>query len=153
VTIERHLFADARHRLAALLLFAATGCGSQASKEQSVAPTHSQLRTLALVYTQASFGLNRPPTNAEDLKPYLAKLGGNDNESPPPEIDWANWVVHWGVDPKNLTIGADGAYPIWVYEKSPQSGKRWVVQGRHPAELTEEQFRSATFAPGLKKPF
>jgi hypothetical protein len=134
------------------LLCGSLGCGgSDRPKEMTVAPAHDQLRNLTTAYAQATNALNRPPANAEEVKPYFAKLGGED--APRPTIDWADWQVHWGADLRNLPPGPDGVGPIWVYAKNPVGGKRWVVQGRFPVELTEDQFRAAAFAPGLKKPF
>jgi hypothetical protein len=137
-----------------VLLCGACGCGDPAPKSVETAPSLNTLRTFSTAYTQATIGLNRAPRNADEIKSYLSKLseGKDPKEFLKSPIDGAPFVIAWGVDPRSLKGTEDGKFPIWAHEANPHSGKRWVVQSRHVIEMSEDDFRNATFAPGLKKP-
>lgn len=109
------------------------------------------MRNLSTAYMQATLALGHPPKNAQELTPYLAKLGDVKELLKSP-IDGEDLVIAWGVDMRSLKRqGSD--FPIWVYEKNDHNGKRWVLQERNPMEMTNEQLANAPFAPGFKKPF
>lgn len=133
-----------------VLLSGAYGCGASKPIEVEIAPTYNNLRNLTLAYMQATMSLNHPPANAEQLRPFLAKMG-DPKELLSSPIDGEELVIHWGVDLRSLRAKGND-WPIWVYEKNAHNGKRWVIQERNPIELTEEQFQQSLFAPGMKKP-
>lgn len=138
--------------LALVLICAVVGCGnSAAQKELVLSPTYNNLRHLSLAYSQATSKLGRPPVSVEEIRPFLSKLG-NPKELLQSPIDGAPFVIRWGVDMRRMRT-ADGNGIIWAYAANPHDGKRWVLQERHPAEMAEDDFRSASFAPGMKKPF
>ncbi len=80
--------------------------------------------------------------------PYLTKLGDPKAILSSP-VDGVPLIIQWGTD---LQKQQDGHFLVWGYEKNSHNGKRWVLQGRLPIELTEEELRNVPFAPGLKKP-
>jgi hypothetical protein len=126
-----------------------SGCSTQEFRDGTIAPSYNSLRNFVYAYSSASARLGRPPKTAAEFKSAVAKTGANADELLRSPANGSELVVHWGVDLKSLR-SADGRLPIWVYEKRPVNGKRWVVQERYPAELTEQEFRDAAFAPGFK---
>jgi len=131
------------------LLCGANGCGSPAPKDVPTIPAQGNLRTLALGYANATKSLKHPPKNVEELKPFLKELGDPAELLKSP-TDGVELAIGWGTD---IMKQKDGQFVIWAYDKSPHGeNKRWVIRGRFPAELTEEQIQSSVFAPGLKKP-
>jgi hypothetical protein len=132
------------------LLCGVNGCAPDAPKKIEIPAAYNNLRNLVVAYSQATTSLKHPPANAGEIKPFLEKFGN------PKEMltstDGTELVIHWGVNLKNLK-SQEGKFPIWVYETNPHDGKRWVIQERHPTELTEEAFMNSIFAPGMKKPF
>ena len=111
----------------------------------------NRLRNFTMAYLHATNALNRPPRNAEELKPYLTKIGDPKELLSSPR-DGAEWIVHWGADLRKLPAQGDKS-PVWLYEKNPHAGKRWVLRERNPMELADEEFRNSLFAPGFKPPF
>jgi hypothetical protein len=139
-------------RFLLVFLCGVVGCGaSQKSEELTIPPVYNNLRQLSVSYSQATSELGRPPRSAEEAKPFLAK-NGDPKELLQSPLDGAPFVIQWGVDVRRLTT-ADGKKIIWVYEANAHSGKRWVLQERQIVELSEDDFRNAPFAPGMKKPF
>lgn len=136
-----------------VLLCGAVGCGGGSAPQATVGipPAHNNLRNLSIAYMQATTELKRGPKSAEELKPFAAKAGFELKELVNSAVDGAELVIHWGVDPRNLK-SQDGKYPIWVYEKNLHSGKRWVIQGRSPVEMSDEEFKNSPLSPGMKKP-
>jgi len=134
-----------------VLLCGACGCGGSPQATVAIAPAHNNLRNLSLAYMQATTDLKRGPKNAQELKPYAAKAGYDLKEILNSPIDGAELVIQWGVDPRTLK-SQDGKYPIWVYEKNPHGGKRWVLQGKSPVEMPEDELKNSPFAPGMKIP-
>jgi hypothetical protein len=135
-----------------VLLCGTYGCGGDAPKSTEVSPLHNNLRTFTLAYVNATKELNRPPRNPEEIKPYLTKLGGNPSEILRSTSDGEELVIQWG-SPISKMSAPDGKMLVWVYEKNAHDGKRWVLQGRFATEMTEDEFRNASFSPGIKKPF
>jgi len=135
-----------------VFLCGAFGCGGESPKATIGIPAaHNNLRNLSIAYMQATTELKRGPKSAEELKPFATKAGFDIKEIVNSPIDGAELVIQWGVDPRNLK-SQDGKYPIWVYEKNPHSGKRWVLQGKSPVEMSEDELKNSPLAPGMKKP-
>lgn len=132
-----------------LLLCGIVGCGADASKGVEVAPATESLRSLTTAYSFATQSLGRPPRNAEEIKPFLAKHGDAAALLKSP-TDGTDLVIQWGTD---LLKPQDEKFPVWAYEKNAHNGKRWVIQGRRPVEMSDEELRSVPFARGMKKPF
>ena len=130
------------------VLLAPLGCGSGPVHPTVVVPSYNQLRNFTLAYAQATASLQHPPKNAAELRPFLEKFGSADELLRSP-TDRELLVVHWNTDIGKLQ-SQNNLEPIWVYEKNSHSGKRWVLQGRNPVELTESEFRAAPFAPGFQ---
>jgi hypothetical protein len=108
-----------------------------------------------VAYRQAMTALGRPPRNAEEIRPYLAKLGDPANLLRSPS-DGEDYVISWGIDPTRLhqlpnSTGAAQQFPIWIHETTGNNGLRWVLDGRQVHTLTDEQFRNAMIAPSTKK--
>jgi len=132
-----------------IVICAACGCGSPAPKDVPSIPAQDQLKNLVLGYARATSKLKRPPQNVEELKTHLKEFG-DPNELLKSPTDGSEMVIGWGVD---IMKQKNGQFILWAYEKNPHGeNKRWVILGRFPSELTEEQVQNATFAPGLKKP-
>lgn len=128
----------------------AIGCGGGGPVLSDTAKEREQLRKVVLAYTQATSKLKRPPKDAKELRPFLEKVGDPDQLLRSPR-NGEEFVIHWGTNLSSLPqVGL--RWPIWLYEKTPHRGTRWVVQERKPFELTEDEFRQAAFAPGFKTP-
>jgi len=134
-----------------LVLLGACGCGGSPQVKIEIPPAHNNMRNLTIAYLNATSALNRPPKNADELKTPAKTLGVEVKDLTTSPIDGAELVIQWGVDIRALK-SQDGKYPIWAYEKNPHGGKRWVLQSRNPVEMTEEEFKSAPLAPGMKRP-
>jgi len=129
----------------------ALGCGGSSQTNIEVPKAQNNLRSLTKVYMDATEGLKRPPKNAEELKPYATKMGADVKELTSSPVDGAELAIQWGADIRALK-SQDGKYPIWAYEKNPHSGKRWVVQSKYIAEMSEEEFKNTPLVPGMKRP-
>lgn len=86
----------------------------KSSVEGEISPSHSALPPLALPYLEAAFGVDDPLERFE-----AASLP----EAPPPE-EWTNfmWSDSWSGDRKGI--------PQWGQGKPPDSGKKWLSEGR-----------------------
>jgi len=129
----------------------ALGCGGSSQTNIEVPKAHNNLRTLTKVYVEATDSLKHPPKNAEEFKAYAAKAGVDVKDLTTSPVDGAELVIQWGVDIRTLK-SQDGKYPIWAYEKNPHSGKRWVLQSKYIAEMSEEEFKDSPLVPGMKRP-
>ena len=118
-------------------------------REVAASTEFNSLKNLTTAYSFATSGLSRPPRNADEVKPYLEKLGDPKALLTSPR-DGSELVIQWGTD---LLKKQDGHSQVWGYEKNPRNGKRWVLQGRMPVELSDEELRNVPFVAGLKKPF
>jgi hypothetical protein len=136
-----------------LLLCGVVGCGAPAGKSVEVPSAFNSLHNLSMGYKFAMRGLQRPPRNADEIKPQLEKMvekPGDAKALLSSPTDGTDLIIQWGTDPVKQQ---EGQHVVWVYEKNASGGKRWVIQGWHPVEMTDEQLRNAQFAPGMKKPF
>jgi hypothetical protein len=133
------------------VLSGVVGCGGSSTTTVEVPKAQNNLRNFTSTYLSATERLRRPPKNADELKTDATKLGYDLKELTTSPIDGADLVVQWGVDIKALK-SQDGKYPIWAYAKNPHNGKRWVLQSRHPVEMSEEEFKESPLAPGMKRP-
>jgi hypothetical protein len=129
-----------------ILLSGTCGCGKSPPADVRLTAAHQNLKSLSIAYMQATTELKRPPKNADELKPFVAKRGVDLNNVLRSAVDGAELVIQWGADLPNMKA-QDGKYPIWAYEKNLHNGKRWVLQARDPIEITEEEFKNSTFAP------
>jgi hypothetical protein len=149
VKTVRFFFRSSPGSVLPVLFCWAFGCGSPPPKEVPTIPAQANLRSLALGYANATTRLKHPPKNVEDLKPYLKDLGDPAELLKSP-TDGTELAIGWGTD---IMKQKDGQFVIWAYDKSTHGeNKRWVIRGRFPAELTEEQVQNSVFATGLKKP-
>jgi hypothetical protein len=123
------------------------GC-SQEMKQLAPPDGANRLRQLNQAYSQATLALKRPPRNAQELRPYLEKMG-NANDLMKSPRDNADYVIVWGTDPSKLTAGG-GRAPIWMHEAHGQDGKRWVLEGRFVRLLSDDEFRNAPMATAPK---
>jgi hypothetical protein len=140
--------------LAACLVLA--GCSSQLTPitvEKPLDPTHARLLKIGAAYRQFTTSHKEPPKSWADLKPILAKT---DNADAPwtSERDGQPLVVCWGANPSKWREWGKTT-PVVAYEKQGAGGSRYVltaVQGS-VMELSDEDFRAASFPPGQTPAF
>lgn len=135
--------------LPSLLAFTiAWGCRSQPEVvEQPIDPTQQQLILIGGAYRQYTLEKQTPPSNPEDLKQIIARLGGNDSVWVSTR-DGEPFVIVWNLDLRQPPTWAKST-PVLAYEKKGKNGKRFVrtVVGS-VEELSEKEFAAASFPPG-----
>ncbi len=134
--------------IAVLALPLGSGCRSQAEVE--VAGPRKSLRAINTAYMRATDKLNRAPANLKELLPYL-KEQGDPEQLLRSTDDGEEFVIVWGVDHRTLAAGKKKA-PVIAYERTAHGGKRYVLVGRAVLQMTDEEFRGASFPPGHKSP-
>jgi hypothetical protein len=130
---------------------AGLGCGGSAvvQKEASLSPQH--LQAIRNAYLQATRQLGRPPQRLDDILPYLKKGGDPATFLHSPE-DGEEYKIIWNVDVTSMRPRPDGKWPVLAFEQHGKDGKRYVLEGSHVREMTDEEFRSAYFPPGFTPP-
>lgn len=121
----------------------AAGCssGNQVPPQD---PSRSALAKVVEAYMGAQQRLNRPPKNAEELRPHLA---GNSDALRSPN-DGEPYVIVWGVDLRTPTIQGD-SLPIFIYERKGKNGRRYAADVMLGTPiLSDQEFRAAQFAGG-----
>jgi hypothetical protein len=129
--------------IACLVLAISGGCSKSAVKE--VPLTYQHLKLLSRAYILATDDLGHPPTNRDELFPYVKKQGdpekilrsSDDNEE---------FVILYGVDYHTQPP------PVTIYEKKGNGGKRHVVRVRDIYQMSGEDFKKAPFPEGHKAP-
>ncbi len=133
-----------------ILLAGLCGCGSDV-KVVPFSQSEKNLTYIALAYKDAQTKLDRPPKNAEELKPFLRDFGnpddllvsGNDGEP---------YVIVWGADAgRGGPTDYKQMFPILAYERKGKRGMRAVtdIRGR-PMMVSEQDFLKLTFVQGHK---
>ena len=87
---------DGRRLACLLALVALAGCSSGDGVQEGDA---ENLRKISVAYTRATDKLGRPPRDAADLKPFLAKDEDLENLFRSPN-DGQPYVILWGTDPR-----------------------------------------------------
>jgi len=128
-----------------LVLPALGGCSSDAPVQtQDSGP----LRELAQAYVEATHALQRAPSSADELKPYLA-AGKNVEELLTSPTDGKPYVVVWGADPRT---GMDLKPLVIGYEQQGANGSRFVFTAMGVMLMTNEDFKEAKFPAGHSPP-
>ena len=107
------------------------------------------LQAINGAYIKTTQKLGRPPKNAAELRPALQESGDADELLRSP-TDGEEFVVIWGVDPRN-TPPKNGKLPVLIYEKKGSGGKHHVLQlPTMITTLTDDELKNAYF-PGDHK--
>jgi hypothetical protein len=131
----------------ALLLLA--GCSSKPKGVQGLEPVVMHLQAINGAYIKTTEKLGRPPKNSAEIRPALQE-NGNPDELLRSPVDGEEFVIVWGVDPRQ-TPPKDGKLPVLIYEKKGSRGKRYVLQlPTMITTLTEDELKSAYFPGGHK---
>jgi hypothetical protein len=131
------------------------GCGSKKAEEPP--PAFGQLNTIARVYALATENLDHPPQNKDEFMPFLkdalqGQEDGNPEDALRPKVDLDAFVIHWGVDCRDLPRGRPAEWPVLAYEKQSKNGKRYVLRFRMVREVTDEELSSLPFPRGYNPP-
>jgi hypothetical protein len=137
-------------------LFALTlmsGCGGGSSEPYIVplTPSETNLKFIAMAFTDATSGLERPPKDAEELKKYLKDIKGvgNPNEVLISPTDNKPYVIIWGKSPTGGPTEYKGMFPILAYEQVGAGGRRAVTDIRaRPMTVPDEDFPKLKFIGG-----
>jgi hypothetical protein len=127
-----------------------SGCGPQVNVVP-LTPAEDALKYIAMAYLDAHSELNRPPKNAEDLRPFLKRFGDPEQLLVSPN-DGQPFVIVWGADPnRGGPTEYMNMFPILAYEKQGAGGKRAVtdIRGR-PMTVPAEDLSKLTFVRGHK---
>ena len=127
------------------VLCAISGCNSGDGVEAPI--SQQNIRHIGDAYAEMARE-GKPPTNLDELKPYLKKRGDDIDKMLISENDGEPFVIIYGVDPKAY-VGKQ--IPVTVYEKSGKRGKRLVFQGS-VFHMADEDLKKAPFPQG-KSPF
>ncbi len=134
-----------------LACLAAAGCGSSGDVSvHQVTGSYQNLMAIGRAYFQATNRLDRPPLRTDDLMPELKKQGDPAILLRSPD-DGQDYKILWGVDGRKIR-GPASDYPVIAYEQQGKDGKRYVLQFRQVAHLTDEEFKKAPFPPGHRPP-
>jgi hypothetical protein len=101
------------------------------------------LAAIGRYYAQAEQKLGRPPSSADELKPFLPP-GGELSKLMVSPNDNLPYVVVWGT---KITHSPD-QYLVVAYEKNGANGYRHVFTPQGTLMLTAEDFAKAAFPPG-----
>lgn len=126
------------------LLMTSVGCAPRLKQTQ--AHDAGPLIELSNAYRQATEKLNRAPTSAEELQPYLAQ-GKDVTSLLTSPADGEPYVILWGTDPRE---GMDLKPLVIGYEKKGLGGTRFVFTAMGVSLMAEKDFQSAKFPAGHK---
>jgi hypothetical protein len=136
-----------------LWLVGLTGCGGCGPQVNVIPLTKAEnaLTKVAMAYTDATAKLDRPPKNADELKPFL-KVFGDPEELLVSPNDGQPFVVVWGANPVGGPTEYKGMWPILAYEQHGAAGKLAVtdIRGR-PMTIPAEDLPKLKFI-GRHKP-
>lgn len=132
------------------LLVGLPGCGSSTPTEVHNEKSAENLRHIGAAYSTASFQLQRPPSNVNELKEVMKKTGIADPDATlrSPD-DNEDYVIVWNVNFMEIAKTRGNVDVIIAYEQKGKNGRRNVL--KLPAQvlsMTDEQFRAAPFPPG-----
>jgi hypothetical protein len=141
----------------ALLLATVGGYGCNTKRVPDAPAAFGQLNTIAMAYARATEGLDHPPQNKEELMQFLSTTPPDQEdrgpeEPPRPKIDLDAFVIHWGVETRDLPRGRPAEWPVLAYEKQSTDGKRWVACFRRVRQVTDEELSALPFPKGYKAP-
>jgi hypothetical protein len=139
---------------ALLLAVCLAGCTAHPAPAP-VDPSAEQLHTVFRAYKGSELKLHHPPKSSAEISSGLEEAGASASDLVSPS-DKKPYVIVWGTStvlgPHNMPKGGvDGGFAILAYESEATDGKRFVldIRGR-VSQLTEEEFRRATFPAGHK---
>jgi len=121
------------------------GCsGGGVTQTQDSGP----LTELGKAYVEATYGLDRAPTSADELKPYLP-AGKDVNSLLTSPMDSKPYVIIWGTDPRQ---GMDLKPLVIGYEQTSSGGTRLVFTAMGVSLMDEKDFKEAKFPAGHTPP-
>ena len=142
-----------------LMIFVGSfGCGHSTPKPPEISPAMTQLYAIQRAYIDATISYNRPPSNKDELAPYLKDPADREKTAKPEDIlisatDGEEFVIHWGFDFRHEDLSGDTTqWPVLAYEKTGKDGKRLVSQIRVVREATAEQLAAPPFPEGFRPP-
>ena len=133
--------------LAVIALFSGVGCSGDAGPK--VDDSTQDLNQIARAYSMIVTGKNRPPKDVSEIRAILTDLHAADINPPPDEVlvssrDGQPYVIIMGAN-----LGGVSSGDILAYEKTGAEGKRYaLLMSRDVQQVTDEEFRQATFAMG-----
>jgi hypothetical protein len=133
------------YRAAFLPCLLLAGCSRESPPAYEPSDSEINLHKIARAYLRASDGLQHPPRNAGELRPYF---DGDDADSAlrSPD-DGAEYVILWGATTTDLLARGSSQHPVLAYERVGKDGKRLVLQ--MPPQVTTmsaEELAKASFA-------
>ncbi len=123
------------------------GCARKPAARED--ETTMDFRQIARVYESIQGYHNRPPKDLDQIKQYLTDLHTDGQNDEPEKVltssrDGQPYVIILGAQ-----FGVPPGTQIMFYEKQGAEGKRYVIHAdRQVRQLTDEEFRQATFANG-----
>jgi hypothetical protein len=137
-----------------LVAVSVPGCGQRKADEPP--PAFSELRTIGRAYAIATKNLDRPPQNKEELLQVINEMrpeADEGEEQPPaPKINFDDFVIHWGVECRDLPPNKPAEWPVLAYAKRAHEGKRYVLRYKRVTQVPEEEFSSLPFPRGVTPP-
>ena len=142
---------SAERILLPLVLAVLAGCSSSVHVVPLTA-AEQELTNIVAAYMDAEQQLNRPPKNAEELKPFLKRLGDPEDLLTSPN-DGEPYGVAWGAALSGGPTAYQGMFPIIAYERKGTGTSRAVVDVRgRPLTVPQADFSKLTFVRGHKPP-
>jgi hypothetical protein len=135
--------------LPCLVALAAAGCGQPEvkplSEDEMVAVRHFQ--KIGAAYNRAYAAKRKPPTSANDLKPFLKQEPGEPDPLVSPR-DGQPVVIVPGIAP-DVRPASDLEQMIVAYERQGVNGTRLMVDARGMVHtVTDKEFAEIKFAGG-----
>jgi hypothetical protein len=116
-----------------------------------LAPAHENLMYIGTAYIHYISQYDKPPANADQLKPFLKEFGNPDDLLRSPR-DGQPYVICWGVNILKPTPWANST-PVLAYEQTGDGNKRYVLTTmRSVVQLSRQDFQAASFPPGQVPP-
>jgi len=132
----------------AFLTFALSGCSGCGSQVNVIplTPAEKKLMNIVMAYQDAFSQSERPPKNADDIKPFLKRFGDPEDLLVSPN-DNQPYVIVWGVDPtRGGPTEYQGMFPIIAYERQGAGGKLAIVDIRgRPLTIPAEDLTKLKF--------
>jgi len=123
------------------------GCGEPAAQVATVSRSYQNLKALGIAYASATASLGMPPKDANELLPFVKHKGQGEPRAILQTSDGEEYTILWGSAPHDEHTSF-----VIAYEPHEKAGKRFVLIGRDVFQMTDEQFKKASFPPGHRAP-
>lgn len=104
-------------------------------------PSDERLHKIGLAIDAATANLGRPPSNLDELRPFLEEQGDPDRLVVSP-IDGQPYVLLWGID-----VRSAGTDTVLAYERFGAGGRRFVLTASTVLPMTDAEFAKAVPRP------